>query len=767
MIIYSTGRKAESRRASNKEKTWDQFVEDMTDYIVEPGVGVEFTGSEEEDEFKEKKKRQNWISAAFSDRTRSNDTVEARSLLFIDLDGVGRAAVRSVTRALEDKGYAYFAHGTGSDFHDLKDGARAVRFLVPTNRPMGADEIWRVQHSFLDSLGLIGADGVDLTACQRARIMFAPPFGADYWIGAGMPVRVNRILERDYEAPSESGNTNWTDAALAGADENSRAIADWAFEVGLEPLNTGRGWALQCPNHMAHSNGEDGTDGSTAIMLPDSTHPEVRFVCQHAHCQHLNSHQHMLMHMAGVPSAYLPEAHNISRKQIGDLLPFLDDEEIDTLYEHETGAAAEGADAHLCHDEDLMDAPGDLFTKRDPIIEGLINFKSTWYLAGESNIGKSFHIMGQMACVASGIPFAGSPVIRAHCFYFDAEGGSTSVDRKQALQLTYGDDLDWLHIIDLQAEGWDLTSKKGRRSILKHIRGLAGTDPVGIVAFDSLNQTVALRDDSAKPFDENNPSDMGEIVKALKDIAEHTGAAAGVVHHPAKSDKNSKRTGRGSGALHGAVDYAYFIEQPNEDKPLQLNFYMEKSRVSVKQTPRGFILQKCKIAVEHQHDTEVLSLQSTREAPDFSGFLEGHKVKPFTTSPRDETLVLIPVALAPFESAAATAGKKAVADGNKAPELKSDEKAVYHALEQLTDAHPDRESGFTQAQIIKICGPGGGRRPAMKSLLDRRLICHGKDRDGNFNNGNGGRDLTFTLPMGAHDFEDSQPTATDRDLDDA
>ena len=104
------------------------------------------------------------------DKVRSNDTVLGRSILFIDLDGVTTRQVRQVTRSLIQKGFAFFAHGTSSDRHQLKGGddVRAVRYLIPTNRPMDADEIWHVQHSFLNRLGLHGMDGVDLTACQRA-----------------------------------------------------------------------------------------------------------------------------------------------------------------------------------------------------------------------------------------------------------------------------------------------------------------------------------------------------------------------------------------------------------------------------------------------------------------------------------------------------------------------------------------------------------------------------------------------------------------------
>lgn len=761
MILFSIGNDAKARRAKNYNMTWSDFVEEMTDYATEPSLGVSFTGDETPDEYAAKKKRQNYLAAAV-DKVRSNDTILGRSLLFLDLDGVTSARVRQVTRLLKQRGLAFFAHGTSSDRHPLKGGhkSRAVRFLVPTNKPMGPDAIWPAQHSFIHSLGLTDADGVDMTACQRARIMFVPPYGADYWEGIGKPANVTRLLNSGYEHPSEQGTTHWTDTALAAASENSQAIAGWAFEMGLEPLTSGRGWAVQCPNHMAHTD-NDGTDGSTALLLPDSLHPEIRFQCQHDHCRGLNSHQHLTLDLLGVPGHYLPEAHNISKKQLAELLPFMDDDDLASCYERQVTAAADGAGAHTCQDEDLQDEPAALFTKRDPVIEGLLNFKSSFELVGESNIGKSFYLLGQMACVAAGIPFAGAKVIRSHCFYFDAEGGSTTQDRKQALQKTYGDRLDWLHIVDLQAEGWDLTSKPGRRAILRYIRDRAGLDPVGIVAFDSLNQSVALRADSAKPFDENNSSDMGAVASALKAIADATGACAGVVHHPAKSEKNPKRAGRGSGALHGAVDFVYYIEQPDESQPLQLNLYMEKARGCNKQAPRGFILSKCKIDVEPAHSEAITAMQSDRPAPDFSAHLGEHKEKPFSATSRDETLVLIPIALHPFAPQAANIGRAAVRQSNGM--LKGDELAVFGALEHLQNAD-DRLDGFSVAEIIKVAGPGGRRRPAIQSLAARHVIVFGRDDKGRLLNGQYGRATKYRVPTKENDGKQIPELISDEDL---
>ncbi|EGK7969304.1 AAA family ATPase [Salmonella enterica] len=762
-ILFSIGNDAKSRRAKNYDMTWPEFIAEMMDYIDEPSLGVDFSGDETKEQYDRKKKQQNYIAAAV-DKVRSNDTVLGRSILFIDLDGVTTRQVRKVTRTLDEKGYAYFAHGTSSDRHALKGGAdvRAVRFLIPTNRPMDADEIWHVQHSFLNWIGLDEMEGVDMTACQRARIMFVPPYGAEWWEGKGKPVRVSQMLNNGYEPPSESGNTIWSEESLAAASENSQAIAGWAFEMGLEMMPSGRGWAVQCPNHMSHTDGRDGTEGDTAIMLPDSLHPEVRFVCQHAHCRNLNSHQHMMLQLVGVPNSYLPEAHNISKKQIAELFPFMDEDEVEYVHRNQVEAAADGLDAHVCQDEDLMDEPCALFTKRDPIIDGLYNFKSTFELVGESNIGKSFFLLGQMACASAGIPFAGAKVIKSHSFYFDAEGGSTTIDRKQALQKTYGDDLDWLHIIDLQSEGWDITSKAGQRAIIRHIRTTAGTDPVGLVAFDSLNQSVALSD---KPFDENSSSDMGTVASALKAIADETGACAGVVHHPAKSEKGTRRIGRGSGALHGAVDFVYFIEQPDESEPLRLNFYMEKARGNTKQLPRGFLLAKCKIEVAQGHADAILALQSDREAPDFSAFLEGQTVKPLDSQPRDETLVLIPVALLPFDSKAADAGRQAVKQTKQdGPMLRGTEQAVYAALEELQNERDDGE-GFTPADVIKIVGKGGDRYKILKDLAKRKIIWYGRDENGRLLNGENGTFVKYRIPTDINDLEDSQPTSGEDDLE--
>jgi hypothetical protein len=100
-------------------------------------------------------------------------------------------------------------------------------------------------------------------------------------------------------------------------------------------------------------------------------------------------------------------------------------------------------------------------------------------------------------------------------------------------------------------------------------------------------------------------------------------------------------------------------------------------------------------------------------------------------------------------------------DGNG---LKGDEKAVFAALEQLQD-QDDKPNGYAQAEIIKVSGPGGGRRPALKALAERKVLAYGRDREGRLLNGKDGRGVQYRIPTGPNDHEEAPVTAKDEDLE--
>lgn len=703
--------KGDKGKVRNKEMTWPEFCEFMQETKGRADIPRDIT----EEEYEEEKKGQRGITlTSLNGRRRKKDLVE-RSLLIYDFDDRTTRELRTIKSLLNDAGYAYLLHTTTGDRLAIRGGKRRVRLVVPVSAPIKAKDIARYHDAFA---ALTGIDAVDADPCGKVitQPMFLPHVQAKFTIGEGEPVR-RTDLRKQADAMGLARETIRKELTK-GDDGVADGILDWCFQAGFEPLSSGRGYEVPCPNEHLHSG-----EGSTAIMVKDG---EIRFKCMHTGnecCSELNRHQHLALRLIGIPDHLNVEPHNMSRKQIAAILPGLDDEEVESLYEHIVDAVGDGEEYGVCTDADLDNEPVALFSKHDPIIEGLINFKSTWYLAGESNIGKSFYVLGQMGAVAAGIPFGGAKVVQSHCFYFDAEGGEASNQRKEALQIKYEHDLGKLHIIDLQSRGWDITSKSGLREVISFINRTANGEPVGLVAFDSLNQTVALRSADAKPFDENNASDMGEVVKALKAIAENTGGSAGVIHHPAKG-ANGSRTPRGSGALHGAVDSAFFLEQPDDNQPGQLNLYHEKSRNGIKQAPRGFVLLKCKVKVDLRKSEAFEAHQSTSAGPDFGDVVAGWDVKPIASTPRDATLYLVPVALAPFAiEQAKAAGKAAVKEENAAGPRNEKEKVLYAALEKLMEDNPDH-TGFSKSAIVRQAGlaKGGTSTKAIDDMVERGVL---------------------------------------------
>lgn len=713
--ITPPAKKGESARVKNQAMTVAEFFEFMQDARDISSVSI--SGTEDKARYNRKKSRADGIVATSLNGTRRKADIGNRSILFYDLDRVDARTVRRVKRAFRESGLAHVFHTTTGDRHELKGGLRCIRVLVLTDKPVEAADFGRAQYALLHSLGLEDV-GFDDCTVDTNRLVYLPHAQSVVECHDGNLARVRRLLRLADKLGIDQEEEKELIEDLNG---DNQAISDWCFEQGFEPLSSGRGYEVPCPNEHMHSG-----EGSTAIMLDGK---EMRFVCMHSNngcCSELNRHQHLALRLLGMPDHINVQPHQLSRKQIAEMLPGLDDEEVAAQYEHITDAVGDGEDFGVCTDFDLENEPESLFTKHDPIVEGLLNFRSTWYAAGESNIGKSFYMLGKMAAVSAGIPFGGAKVVQAHNFYFDAEGGESTEQRKEALRQKYQDDLDKLHIIDMQATGWDITSKHGVREVIRLIRKLARDEPVGIITFDSLNQTVALRAADKKPFDENNASDMGEVVSALKQISEATGGSAGVIHHPAKSP-NGSRSPRGSSALHGAVDTAFFIEQPDEQQKGQINLYHEKMRNGSRQSPRGFILLKCKVGFDQKKSAAFEAHQATNPGPDWGDITAGHTVKPVSVSPRDETLYLVPVALEPFGTTQIV--KKQTTEAKEGPRNKKEAEFVA-ALEALMEANPGHH-GFSKSAILKQAGyeKGGTNTTAINALIERGVFKGYRDPD--------------------------------------
>ena len=225
-------------------------------------------------------------------------------------------------------------------------------------------------------------------------------------------------------------------------------------------------------------------------------------------------------------------------------------------------------------EEDELPEP----VKADFVVEGYMPSDCIWDIVGESGTYKSFYTLGMMYISASGYRFAGADTQRCHHFYIDGEGGAATRTRIDALAAKYGEEgKDYVHVIDMGEVG-------KLKSLIKLMRETAGDEPIGMVAFDTLNQTLALTIDK---FDENSSSTaigMGKVIAILKEVRDATKAAVGVVHHTPKGGKKA----RGSGALYAGVDVELTIERATDR---QINVYHSKFKHGPQQKTVGMVLE--------------------------------------------------------------------------------------------------------------------------------------------------------------------------------
>ena len=183
------------------------------------------------------------------------------------------------------------------------------------------------------------------------------------------------------------------------------------------------------------------------------------------------------------------------------------------------------------------------------IIKGLIPRNGYGLFAGQSTVGKTFVAVNLAVAVASGGEFLGKPVkTRCGVFFLALEGGGNFQRRidaaKQAIGL--GEKLP----IAFRTASGNL-SNPDCRSALIHGLGLldayfrkAFGVPLGLIIIDTLSQAFALED-------ENSNAEASSICKALKEIADVTGAFTFAVHH---FGKNLEQGVRGASAYRANVD---------------------------------------------------------------------------------------------------------------------------------------------------------------------------------------------------------------------
>lgn len=491
---------------------------------------------------------------------RCDASVSKSSLAYLDFDSATPEEYQEAVRLVKRSRRAMCLYTTASH----TDESPRFRVVMPLSRPVEGGDIIRVRHGLLEHFFKgMGADRSGFTLSQP---MYLPPVGStviwsrrndlidpDELLG-GIPA-VDVSGASDYQIPEEL-RTAFTDAFEA-----------LAFEYG--GIMTPRGLKMPAtPEHAENYSDPTPRPDDFLLCFPREGYeaPNVTMI----HDTDITATEGMspkevwkyACDATGLPFSEVAEAIGWgARESVSCSLDDLEDDEDDS-------------------EEDELPEP----VKADFVVEGYMPSDCIWDIVGESGTYKSFYTLGMMYLSAAGYRFAGADTQRCHHFYIDGEGGAATRTRIDALAAKYGaEGKDYVHVIDM-AEILGMREDKKLTALIRMMRETAGEEPIGMIAFDTLNQTLALTIDK---FDENSSSTaigMGKVIAILKKVRDATKAAVGVVHHTPKGGKKA----RGSGALYAGVDVELTIERATDR---QINVYHSKFKHGPQQKTVGMVLE--------------------------------------------------------------------------------------------------------------------------------------------------------------------------------
>lgn len=601
---------------------------------------------------------------------RCDASVSKSSLAYLDFDSATPEEYQEAVRLVKRSRPAMCLYTTASH----TDEAPRFRVVMPLARTVEGGDIIRVRHGLLEHFFKgMGADRSGFTLSQP---MYLPPVGATViWSRRNDLIDPDELLEGipDYEVSSASDYQIPEELRTAFTD----AFEALAFEYG--GIMTPRGLKMPAtPEHAENYSDPTPRPDDFLLCFPREGYeaPNVTMI----HDTDIAATEGMspkevwkyACDATGLPFSEVAEAIGWgAREAVSCSLDDLEDDD--------------GSE------EDELPEP----VKADFIVEGYMPSDCIWDVVGESGTYKSFYTLGMMYLSAAGYRFAGADTQRCHHFYIDGEGGAATRTRIDALAAKYGaEGKDYVHVIDM-GEILGMREDKKLTALIRMMREKAGEEPIGMIAFDTLNQTLALTIDK---FDENSSSTaigMGKVIAILKKVRDATKAAVGVVHHTPKGGKKA----RGSGALYAGVDVELTIERATDR---QINVYHSKFKHGPQQKTVGMVLESVQFreapppkeyrAVEFLGSTEEYGTIVNLDLP------EPHKA-----------LVLMPWGFEPFktdeekerEEGLTKEGKAAVKEKvGQFEKLDTKEATVIYALGKLQEQGDDKR-GFSMSAIVK------------------------------------------------------------------
>lgn len=213
-------------------------------------------------------------------------------------------------------------------------------------------------------------------------------------------------------------------------------------------------------------------------------------------------------------------------------------------------------DAYLTSEEGLAEAAAqfeseiidlDDLEDPEPIIEGFLHRDSLVRTFGPPKSLKSFVTLDMAASVSLGVEWQGHRTVQQTVLYVVAEGARGVKKRRRAWNEHHG--------MEMKVIFYPKPVQIGDREEMFRLIAFCRIKSVGYVVFDTQARcTVGV--------EENDNTEMGEIVSALDILKQETGACVHLVHHSGAAD--AKRA-RGATAFDGAVDAEFYTERDKRD----------------------------------------------------------------------------------------------------------------------------------------------------------------------------------------------------------
>jgi hypothetical protein len=201
-------------------------------------------------------------------------------------------------------------------------------------------------------------------------------------------------------------------------------------------------------------------------------------------------------------------------------------------------AAAQQFEAEIIDLDDLEDP--------EPLIEGFLHRDTLVRTFGPPKSLKSFVTLDMAACVSLGIEWQGHRTVQTTVLYIVAEGARGVKKRRNAWNQH--------HQAEMKVIFYPKPVQIGDQEEMYRLIAFCLAKQVGYVIFDTQARcTVGV--------EENDNTEMGEIVAALDILKQETGACVHMVHHSVGSDP---RKARGATAWDGAVDAEFYTKRDRD-----------------------------------------------------------------------------------------------------------------------------------------------------------------------------------------------------------